>query len=72
MHEKWVEEFGDTLRYKAFFGVCTRGDEGGSIAFLTSQQSSRLFTVDVKALNHVLMNVAVWQKPGPARRTACR
>ncbi|KAF8898203.1 cytochrome P450 [Gymnopilus junonius] len=49
LHEKWVEEYGSTLKYKAFF------------------QTSRLYTIDLKAINHILMNSYIYQKPEGAR-----
>ncbi|KAF8830625.1 hypothetical protein HHX47_DHR2000902 [Lentinula edodes] len=49
LHEKWVEEYGHTLKYKMLFG------------------RERLFTMDTKALNHVLMNHYIYQKPEAAR-----
>ncbi|EEB99925.1 hypothetical protein MPER_00265, partial [Moniliophthora perniciosa FA553] len=51
LHEKRVEEYGPTIRYKAFFGN-TRG-------FL----ANRLYITDAKALNHILMNHYDYQKP---------
>ncbi|KAF9077282.1 cytochrome P450 [Rhodocollybia butyracea] len=49
MHEKWVEEYGRTLKYNWIFGL------------------SRLYTMDTKALTHVLMNHYIYQKPEMAR-----
>jgi len=49
LHEKWVQQYGPTLRYKGFLGL------------------TRLYTMDTKALNHVLMNSYDYQKPAPAR-----
>ncbi|ESK85957.1 cytochrome p450 [Moniliophthora roreri MCA 2997] len=49
LHEQWVEEYGPTIRYRAFFGF------------------NRLYTTDTKALNHVLMNHYVYQKPEMSR-----
>ncbi|KAG6909595.1 hypothetical protein DXG01_016634 [Tephrocybe rancida] len=53
--ERWVQQYGTTLRYHALFGI----DFG--------TQRSRLFTLDTKALNHVLMNTDIYQKPETAR-----
>ncbi|KAJ3974379.1 cytochrome P450 [Lentinula raphanica] len=49
LHEKWVQEYGRTYKYKMLFG------------------RQRLFTMDTKALNHILMNHYVYQKPEVAR-----
>lgn len=49
MHEGWVSEYGNTIRYRVFFGM------------------SRLFTMDLKAVNHVLMNSQTYQKPAQSR-----
>ncbi|KAJ3570544.1 hypothetical protein NP233_g4329 [Leucocoprinus birnbaumii] len=49
MHEGWVQEYGNTIKYKVFVGM------------------SRLFTMDLKALNHILMNSQVYQKPEQSR-----
>ncbi|KAJ3514175.1 hypothetical protein NLJ89_g2525 [Agrocybe chaxingu] len=54
LHEKWVEEYGPTLKYKAFFGM------------------NRLYTTDPKALNHILMNSMIYQKPEAARYNLSR
>ncbi|KAF8061719.1 cytochrome P450 [Lyophyllum atratum] len=47
--ERWVREYGSTLRFRGFFG------------------STRLFTTDTKALNHILMKTDIYQKPEAAR-----
>ncbi|TFK25769.1 hypothetical protein FA15DRAFT_328917 [Coprinopsis marcescibilis] len=49
LHEKWVKEYGPTLRYKSFFGI------------------DRFFTTDLKALNHMLANSHIYQKPPSVR-----
>ncbi|KAJ4473128.1 cytochrome P450 [Lentinula aciculospora] len=49
LHEKWVAEYGTTMKYKMLFG------------------RERLFTMDTKALNHILMNHYIYQKPEVAR-----
>ncbi|CAA7265268.1 unnamed protein product [Cyclocybe aegerita] len=54
LHEKWVEEYGPTLKYKAFFGM------------------NRLYTTDPKALNHILMDSMIYQKPEAARYNLSR
>ncbi|KAE9404972.1 cytochrome P450 [Gymnopus androsaceus JB14] len=47
--QKWIEEYGQTLRYKSFFG------------------NTRLVTLDTKALNHILMNNYIYQRPEVGR-----
>ncbi|KAF8960371.1 cytochrome P450 [Flammula alnicola] len=54
LHEKWVEQYGSTIKYKAFVG------------------SNRLYTIDTKALNHVLMNNYIYQRPEVARYNLSR
>ncbi|KAF8894814.1 cytochrome P450 [Infundibulicybe gibba] len=54
LHEKWVEEYGNTIQYKGLFGM------------------RRLFTMDTRALNHVLMNSYNYQKPAAARYNLSR
>lgn len=49
LHEKWIEEYGPTMKYTSFVGI------------------GRLFTADIKALNHILMNSYTYQKPEAAR-----
>ncbi|EEB94311.1 hypothetical protein MPER_06891 [Moniliophthora perniciosa FA553] len=49
LHEKWVEEYGPTIRFKVFFGA------------------NRLYTMDMKVLNHVLMNHYDYQRRDMAR-----
>lgn len=49
LHEKWIEEYGPTMKYRSFVGT------------------GRLFTADVKALNHILMNSYTYQKPEATR-----
>ncbi|KAH9483655.1 Cytochrome P450 monooxygenase 169 [Psilocybe cubensis] len=49
LHEKWVEEYGSTITYKAYFGM------------------NRFYTTDVKAVNHILMNDYIYQKPEQTR-----
>ncbi|KAN0097940.1 Cytochrome P450 [Tylopilus felleus] len=49
LHEKWVKQYGNTLRYKGFFN------------------SSRLFTMDTRAINHVLIHSNDYQKPAQVR-----
>ncbi|KAI5118119.1 hypothetical protein M0805_008028 [Coniferiporia weirii] len=49
LHEKWTEQYGKVMKYKAFFG------------------EDRLFTMDTRALNHVLTHSVDYQKPAQAR-----
>ncbi|KAJ3728054.1 cytochrome P450 [Lentinula guzmanii] len=49
LHEKWVEEYGRTMKYQVLLG------------------HERLFTMDTKALNHILMNHKLYQKREVAR-----
>ncbi|KAG8215922.1 cytochrome P450 [Butyriboletus roseoflavus] len=48
--EKWVKEYGGTLRFKGFLN------------------NNQLFTVDTRAVNHVLTHSNDYQKPPDARR----
>ncbi|RDB19459.1 hypothetical protein Hypma_013686 [Hypsizygus marmoreus] len=54
LQEKWVREYGTTIKYTGLFGM------------------SRLYTMDTKALNHVLMNSNDYQKPEAARYNLSR
>ncbi|PPQ79656.1 hypothetical protein CVT26_015782 [Gymnopilus dilepis] len=54
LHEKWVEEYGPTLKYKGFL------------------QTSRFYTVDLKAINHILMNSYIYQKSEAGRYNLSR
>jgi len=65
LHEKWVNEYGSTLTYKAFFGV--RPFTEKHILAYSGLQMNRLYTTDMKAINHVLMNDYIYQKPEAAR-----
>ncbi|KAJ4485445.1 cytochrome P450 [Lentinula aciculospora] len=56
VHEKWVEKYGRTLVYKWFFA----SDRFDVV--------NRLYTVDTKALNHVLMSGYDYQKPEILRK----
>ncbi|KAN0097938.1 Cytochrome P450 [Tylopilus felleus] len=49
LHEQWVKQYGNTLRYKGFFN------------------SNRLFTMDTRAINHVLTHSNDYQKPAQVR-----
>ncbi|KAJ8463981.1 hypothetical protein ONZ45_g17392 [Pleurotus djamor] len=54
LHEKWVSEYGPTIKYRGMFGI------------------TRLYTVDPKALNHILMKTDVYHKPSAARHALQR
>ncbi|KAF7298435.1 hypothetical protein MKEN_01368600 [Mycena kentingensis (nom. inval.)] len=54
LHEKWVREYGNTIKYKGIFGM------------------TRLYTVDTKALNHILTHSYIYQKPEPQRYSLTR
>jgi len=45
VQEKWIEEYGSTIRFKGIFG------------------RDRLYTTDLKALNHIFANNYDYQKP---------
>ncbi|TFK67144.1 cytochrome P450 [Pluteus cervinus] len=49
LQEKWVEQYGMTIKYHAPFGL------------------SRLYTMDPKALGHILMNSEDYEKPDSVR-----
>ncbi|KIJ62084.1 hypothetical protein HYDPIDRAFT_114926 [Hydnomerulius pinastri MD-312] len=49
LHEQWVKEYGNTLKYKGFF------------------YTDRLFTLDTRAINHVLTHSSDYQKPSQVR-----
>ncbi|KAG6900352.1 hypothetical protein C0993_011983 [Termitomyces sp. T159_Od127] len=71
LHEKWVKEYGSTIQYKGFFGVSFSGLEISKTKLKISK-FRRLYTTDTKALNHVLMNTSVYQKPRAARHNLAR
>ncbi|KAJ7486927.1 cytochrome P450 [Mycena latifolia] len=49
--ERWVKQFGPTLKYNGFWGA----------------SMNRLYTTDTKALNHFLTNSNIYQKPEASR-----
>ncbi|KAF8953061.1 cytochrome P450 [Flammula alnicola] len=49
LHEKWVEQYGSTIKYKEYAGI------------------NHLYTLDTKAINHVLMNNYIYQKREQSR-----
>ncbi|KAG6374890.1 cytochrome P450 [Boletus reticuloceps] len=49
LHEGWVKQYGNTLKYKGFFN------------------SDRLFTMDTRAINHVLTHSSDYEKPSQVR-----
>ncbi|KAH7910533.1 cytochrome P450 [Hygrophoropsis aurantiaca] len=49
LHEQWVKEYGQTLKYHGFLNI------------------DRLFTMDLRALNHVLTHSLDYQKPEQVR-----
>lgn len=49
LHDRWVDEYGPTIRYKVLFG------------------RDKFYTLDTKALNHILVNTHIYQKPDDAR-----
>ncbi|KAF8131040.1 cytochrome P450 [Boletus edulis] len=49
LHEEWVKQYGNTLKYKGFFN------------------SDRLFTMDMRAINHVLTHSNDYEKPSQVR-----
>ncbi len=67
LHEKWVEEYGSTIKYKAFLGVRRLAISEVGLRFDKLIKLTRLYTMDMKALNHVLMNTQVYQKPEQSR-----
>ncbi|KAJ7253334.1 cytochrome P450 [Mycena haematopus] len=60
LHEQWVREYGSTLKYK------------GADSFHTCKILTRLYTIDILALNHFLTNSYIYQKPAPARYNLSR
>lgn len=54
LHERWVGQYGPTLKYKGLFF------------------SDRLFTMDTRALNHVLTHSSDYQKPSQVRYNLSR
>ena len=65
LHEKWVNEYGSTITYHVLFGVRFIGNIHDCI--LCYFQMKRLYTIDTKAINHVLVNDYIYQKPEAAR-----
>ncbi|KAF8127233.1 cytochrome P450 [Boletus edulis] len=49
LHEEWVKQYGNTLKYKGFFN------------------SDRLFTMDMRVINHVLTHSNDYEKPSQVR-----
>ncbi|KAG7086399.1 hypothetical protein E1B28_002354 [Marasmius oreades] len=70
MHEKWVEEYGPTIRYHGFLGVRTPAPSisGSNYNYLLHFQQTRFYTTDTKAMNHILMNHYDFQKPDMMRQ----
>ena len=67
LHGQWVEDYGPTIQYQAFLGVGLNQSLFLNDIEKTHFQMHRLYTTDKKALNHVLMNTAIYQKPEAAR-----
>ena len=65
-----MEEYGTTFRYRGPLHVSRRFLFCGHAQALL--QMDRLFTIDTKAINHVLMNSYDYWKPEGIRYTASR
>lgn len=72
LHEEWIEKYGKVIKYKGFFNVsCILPSSVNTPAHL-SQQTDRLYTTDMRALNHILTHSVDYQKPEMARFNLAR
>jgi len=66
-HQEWVSKYGPTIVYNAQLGV--RRNTISALASIANSepQMKRFYTVDLKAVNHILMNSNTYQKPEATR-----
>lgn len=75
LHDEWIEKYGKVIKYKGFFNVsCIAYYSSGATRSyaIFSQQSDRLYTTDLRALNHILTHSVDYQKPEMARFNLAR
>ncbi len=75
--ERWVAEYGPTIMYRGFLGVRASTPSGLPLSAVSLKrgaciQYDRLWTMDTRALNHIMTHSADYQKPSDARRNLAR
>lgn len=58
MHEEWIEKYGKVIKYKGFFNVSSPT----CLLEFANPTVDRLYTTDLRALNHILTHSADYQK----------
>lgn len=66
-NQDWVAQYGDTLKFTGILSVRRIPQELLAAADVLIVQSDALFTIDTKALNHILHNTACYRRPEIAR-----
>lgn len=76
VQERWIAKYGPNLVYKNFLNVRSTPNACGDGDVLTSThlraQNDRLYTIDTRALNHILTRSVDYQKPIVARRNLAK
>lgn len=68
VHERWTEEYGPTIAYRGVFRVCWSRLVLVQVGLSYSRfQFFRLWTLDTRALNHIITHSAEYQKPSGTR-----
>lgn len=76
VQERWIAKYGPNIVYKNFLNVRStlKACRGGDVLTLTHghAQNDRLYTIDTRALNHILTHSVDYQKPIVARRNLAK
>jgi cytochrome P450 len=72
LKEKWAREYGHTVGYRILFNVRPRSASVSRNVNPERLQRVRVFTVDPKAISHVLMRSDLYWKPESLRRDLIR
>ena len=69
LHEEWTRKYGKVLVYKGFLNVCCYvvWSPPTALTCIGNKQMDRLYTMDMRAINHVLTHSMDYQKPAEAR-----
>ncbi|KAI8972447.1 cytochrome P450 [Trametes punicea] len=74
--ERWAAQYGPTIKYEGFFDVRCPFPEShealGPDAYGVDSQIPRLWTLDTRALNHILTNSLDYQRPPSDRRSLAK
>lgn len=63
MHEEWIEKYGKVIKYKGTFNVSSPT----CLLEFANPTVDRLYTTDLRALNHILTHSADYQRPELSR-----